>query len=171
VPHGPRHLRGPDRLGRGDERRPGGALENVRARLHRDQARRGRHLVYLGLHALHAAIRPRGESATVERNGGRRLPPRAAFRQGLISNLGNPKIAAFFTSLLPQFRSRGSSFAALLLLGLVFCLQTLAWLSAYAVAVAKAGNVLSRPPIRRALDAITGTILVAFGVRLATEHR
>ena len=49
-------------------------------------------------------------------------PPRvAAFRQGVISNLANPKMAAFFLSLLPQFVSPTSnSFAAFVALGLVF---------------------------------------------------
>jgi threonine/homoserine/homoserine lactone efflux protein len=85
----------------------------------------------------------------------------------VISNLGNPKMAVFFTSLLPQF---GSSFPALLALGLVFCALTLAWLSAYAAAVAKAGDVLRRSRVRRWLDGLTGAVLVAFGLRLATER-
>ena len=55
-----------------------------------------------------------------------------AYRKGLVSNLGNPKMAVFFTSLLPQF---GSSFAALVGLGILLCALTLAWLSAYAVVV------------------------------------
>ena len=76
-------------------------------------------------------------------------------------------MAVFFTSLLPQF---GHSFEALLGLGIVFCAMTLAWLSAYAVAVARAGDFLRRPPVRRTLDAVTGTVLVAFGLRLATER-
>ena len=42
----------------------------------------------------------------------------SALRQGLFSNLGNPKMLAFFTSLLPQF---ANSFAGLLALGLLFC--------------------------------------------------
>jgi threonine/homoserine/homoserine lactone efflux protein len=85
----------------------------------------------------------------------------------VISNLGNPKMAVFFTSLLPQF---GSSFPALLALGLVFCTMTVVWLSAYAVAVAKAGDVLRRSRIRRALDGLTGVVLVGLGLRLATER-
>jgi threonine/homoserine/homoserine lactone efflux protein len=56
-------------------------------------------------------------------------------------------------------------------LGLVFCLMTLLWLTAYAIAVAKAGDVLRRPAIRRALDAVAGTVLVALGLRLAIERR
>jgi threonine/homoserine/homoserine lactone efflux protein len=81
-------------------------------------------------------------------------------------------MAVFFTSLLPQFVSRGgASFMALLGLGLLFCSLTLAWLTAYAFAVAKAGDLLRRGNLRRALDALTGTVLVALGVRLAAEHR
>jgi threonine/homoserine/homoserine lactone efflux protein len=84
-----------------------------------------------------------------------------------VSNLGNPKMAIFFASLLPQFA--GSGFASLLAFGLLFSLLTLTWLSAYAVAVARAGRVLARPRLRRALDVVTGTALAAFGLRLAAE--
>ena len=104
----------------------------------------------------------------------RRVEPRRAapFRQGLLSNLGNPKMAAFFTSLLPQFAPGGqASFAGLLALGLLFAALTLAWLSAYAAAIARAGDVLRRSGVRRAIDAVTGVVLVAFGLRLATEKR
>ncbi len=81
-------------------------------------------------------------------------------------------MAVFFTSLLPQFAPEGeASFGALLLLGLLFCSMTLVWLTGYAVAAAKAGDVLRRPRIRQALDALTGAVLVALGLRLATEHR
>ena len=98
------------------------------------------------------------------------LTPRRAFRQGLLSNLGNPKIAVFFVSLLPQFVSAGSeSFLALAVLGVAFSLMGLAWLTLYAVVVAKAGQFL-RGRVRRALDAVTGTVLVAFGIRLAAER-
>jgi threonine/homoserine/homoserine lactone efflux protein len=78
-------------------------------------------------------------------------------------------MAVFFTSLLPQFG--GTSFAALLALGLVFCTMTLAWLTAYAFAVAKAGDVLRRTGVARALDAALGFVLVALGLRVATESR
>jgi len=123
------------------------------------------YLVYLGLQALRQAIRPVAQA--VDRVAGSPLTPDRAFRQGLLSNLGNPKMAVFFTSLLPQF---GSSFLSLLALGLLFCALTLAWLSAYSFAVARAGDLLRRPQIQRPLDALTGTILVAFGIRLASER-
>jgi threonine/homoserine/homoserine lactone efflux protein len=37
--------------------------------------------------------------------------------------------------------------------------------------VARAGGALRAPSVRRALDVVTGVVLVAFGLRLATEHR
>jgi threonine/homoserine/homoserine lactone efflux protein len=114
------------------------------------------YLVYLGLQALLRALR---------RAAARPLPaaPRRPFRQGLLSNLGNPKMAVFFSSLLPQF---AHSFAGLLVLGFVFAGMTLAWLSV----VARIGNVLRRPRVRRFVDAVVALVLVAFGVRLATER-
>jgi threonine/homoserine/homoserine lactone efflux protein len=116
------------------------------------------YLVWLGVLALWSAVH--GSSSQLQLRRG------APLRQGLLSNLGNPKMAVFFTSLLPQF---GHSFPTLLGLGLVFCALTLAWLSAYAAAVARAGDLLRRSRVRRALDAVTGTVLVALGVRLLTS--
>ena len=122
------------------------------------------YLVYLGLHALRAAFR----GGAVEVAAGPRLDARTAYRQGLMSDLGNPKIAAFFTSLLPQF---STAFLGMLALGVVFAVLTFAWLVLYATVVARAGDVLRRPRIRRSIEAVTGTVLVALGVRLATESR
>jgi threonine/homoserine/homoserine lactone efflux protein len=124
------------------------------------------YLVLLGLRALRAAIGRR--SSRIVGSGPRGARPGVGFRQGLVSNLGNPKMAVFFPSLLPQF---AHSFAALLALGLVFAAMTLLWLSAYALAVARAGDLLRRPRIRRAIDALAGVVLVACGVRLASEAR
>ena len=121
------------------------------------------YLVFLGGQALLAAVRGRPHGGDhADAAGGREL------RQGLLSNLGNPKMAVFFTSLLPQF---GGSFLALLGLGLLFCAMTLAWLCAYAGVVARAGDALRRPRVRRTLDALTGGVLVALGLRLATATR
>jgi threonine/homoserine/homoserine lactone efflux protein len=124
------------------------------------------YLIWLGLQAIVAAVRGRRKVAAAA--GSRRLEPSKAFRQGLLSNLGNPKMAAFFPSLLPQF---AHSFSALLALGFMFCAMTFVWLTAYAVAVARAGDFLGRSSVRRTVEAITGAVLVALGLRLATERR
>jgi threonine/homoserine/homoserine lactone efflux protein len=121
------------------------------------------YLVYLGAQSLLAAVRRTAVPHPMARaSGGHEV------RHGLLSNLGNPKMAVFFSSLLPQF---GDTFPLLLGLGLLFCALTLIWLVSYSFAVARAGDVLRRPRVRRAIDAVTGTALVALGVRLAATHR
>ena len=113
------------------------------------------YLVWLGVRSLLAAWRRAPREAP---RAGRRAP----FRQGVLSNLGNPKMAVFFTSLLPQF---ATSFASLLAHGIVFVALTLAWLTF----VAHVGSVLRR--LRRVVEAVTGVVLVALGLRLAGEPR
>ena len=117
------------------------------------------YLVYLGAQSLVAALRRRQA-----RHPALRTTPGGSLRQGLVSNLANPKMAVFFTSLLPQF---GTSFPALLGLGLLFALLTGLWLSGYAVAAARARGLLARGRVRRAFDAVTGVVLVVLGVRVA----
>jgi threonine/homoserine/homoserine lactone efflux protein len=130
------------------------------------------YLVVLGARALSGALRAgRPGRAAIGEGSARRLTPLAAYRQGVISNLGNPKMAVFFMSLLPQFTSSGDTSAFVLVLGLVFCLLTLSWLTGYAVVVAKAGDVLRQPRIRRVLDGLTGAVLLGLGLRLVSEQR
>lgn len=113
------------------------------------------YLIWLGIQTL----RGRHAGNVEHRRGG-------GYRQGLLSNLGNPKVAIFFTSLLPQF---GSDFGGMLAFGLLFCAMGAAWLTSYALVTARARSVLLRPRVRRALDALTGLTLVGFGARLAAE--
>ena len=123
------------------------------------------YLVYLGLQSIVAAVRRRRPHHAPAPD---RSTPGGSLRQGLLSNLANPKMAVFFTSLLPQF---GDAFTTLLALGLLFSLLTLLWLAAYGIAVARARRLLERDRVRRAFDAVTGVVLVALGLRLAHDHR
>lgn len=131
------------------------------------------YLVFLGAQALYGALASKRANGAENGDGARRqIAPSSALRQGLISNVGNPKIAVFFTSFLPQFTAHGgASFVTLLLLGLIFCALTLLWLTSYATLVARAGDSLRRPRIRRTIDGLTGAVLLGFGLRPATEHR
>lgn len=131
------------------------------------------YLILIGAQTLYRAFRPASGTRRAAGNGAaRRLGPAAAFRQGLINDLANPKIAAFFASLFPQFvPPGGASFWTLLTLGGLFSSMTLMWLVVYAVAVEKAGDILRRSGIRRAIEGVTGAVLIAFGLRLATEQR
>jgi threonine/homoserine/homoserine lactone efflux protein len=94
------------------------------------------------------------------------------WRQGLLCNLLNPKIAVLFTSLIPQFVAPGPAAAlhAALLAG-IFVTMGLVWLVCYALAASAAQQVLRRDRVQRAVRAITGTALIGLGVRLAAETR
>ena len=129
------------------------------------------YLTYLGLRALLASLR-RTEAAAHDEPAGPRLSERGAFRQGFLSNILNPKIAVFFTGLLPQFVSpHGPVALKLLALGALFNLIGLVWLTGYAVLAARGRALLTRPRARRVLDRVTGVALVGLAARLAVERR
>jgi threonine/homoserine/homoserine lactone efflux protein len=124
------------------------------------------YLVWLGLRALLDALRGSRSSESRPR---RKTSP---FREGLLSNLFNPKIALVYTTLIPQFVDRdGSEVAQTFLLAGVFIAMGLVWLTGYALLVAKIGALMRRSSVRRTINAVVGTMLTALGVRLAFEHR
>ncbi|HEY7398447.1 MAG TPA: LysE family translocator, partial [Gaiellaceae bacterium] len=123
------------------------------------------YLVWLGVQLLRGRDRLGNTGTDRSRSTGK------ALRQGLLSDLGNPKVAIFFTSFLPQFVHGGAVFLPLLLLGTTFAVLTMAWLAAYSLLVGTSTALVNRPSVRRALDRATGVVLIAFGVRLALERR
>jgi RhtB (resistance to homoserine/threonine) family protein len=129
------------------------------------------YLVWLGVRALRDAWRGVSTlSAAAARSQAGRVD--SAFRQGLLSNLLNPKIALVFTTLIPQFVEPGEpAVARTVLLAAIFIGMGLVWLTSYALLVAHVGRRLRRPVVQRVLNAIVGTVLTAFGVRLALERR
>ncbi|MEU8178908.1 LysE family translocator [Microbispora hainanensis] len=94
-----------------------------------------------------------------------------AFRRGLLTNLLNPKVGAFYVAVLPQFMPQGVSHAVMgvLLAGVHVC-EGLVW---SAVLIGFTGILrgwLRRPPVKRALDRLTGVIVIGFGLRLAVQQ-
>ena len=129
------------------------------------------YLIWLGVQSLRTALRPNRPGPSVERATGR-LPTRAAFVQGIVNNLGNPKMAVFFASVLPQFTAPGQGMgAALVLLGVVFSTLTFAWLTVYATVISTASRVLRASRLHRAIEAVSGAVLVGLGVRVAADAR
>jgi RhtB (resistance to homoserine/threonine) family protein len=119
------------------------------------------YLVYLGVRTL-LDIRRKADVQPARRGG-------SSFREGLLSNLLNPKIAVFFTSLIPQFVTPGpTAMTETIVLGAVYVLMGFVWLTGYALFVSKVGSLLR---FKRAVDAVTGTVLLGFGLRLATDSR
>jgi threonine/homoserine/homoserine lactone efflux protein len=130
------------------------------------------YLIVLGVQALRAARHAAAgadASALAERPA---IGLLGGFRQGFFSDLANPKIGIFFTSLLPQFVDPGHSvLLPFIALGVVFVLMTMLWLSAYCLVAARAAETLRRPRVKAALDRATGVVLIAIGLRVAAEHR
>ena len=127
------------------------------------------YLVWLGLQSLLAARRGDYRDMGEERSPAGRS---SAFRQGLLTNLFNPKIAIFYSTFLPQFIGPGDPALLLsMLLAGVHIAFGLVWLTGYAWLLDRAVTAFKSSRVRRALDALTGTVLVALGLRLAAERR
>lgn len=124
------------------------------------------YLVVLGVRTLLSLRRGGGEPP----EGLARHAGASPFRQGLLSNLLNPKIAVLFTSLIPQFVAPGPSatLESVVLAG-VFAGIGLAWLVGYAFVASAASAILIRPRVRTAMNAVTGTVLVGLGLRMALD--
>jgi threonine/homoserine/homoserine lactone efflux protein len=131
------------------------------------------YLLLLGLQALRHARRTAVERRVRDEPGELAPAPGwVCFRQGIASNLLNPKVAVLFVSLIPQFVAPGPSAPeSSLVLGALFNLMGTLWLCSYALLAARAAGVLRRPAIRARIEAVTGTVLIALGVRLAIERR
>jgi threonine/homoserine/homoserine lactone efflux protein len=142
------------------------------------------YLAWLGLRSLFGGMR-RGKRAEVA-SAPSALPaapapppsltPSAApttlvsFRQGLLSNLLNPKAGAIFATALPQFIIPGDAPARLLVMLVAYEAILLVWLNVYAALVSRAGRSRMGERMRVALGRLMGVALIALGVRLALER-
>ena len=123
------------------------------------------YLVWFGLRLLVRAVR--GALVTEPAGAAGSSPWRAA-RQGLATNLLNPKVGVFYVALLPQFLpSGGDPLAVGLLLAGVHGLISVAWFALLIALASALAARLRRPGTVRVIDGVTGTTLIGFGVRLA----
>jgi threonine/homoserine/homoserine lactone efflux protein len=96
------------------------------------------------------------------------------FRQGVITNVLNPKVALFFLAFLPQFASpaNGPLAPQILVLGLIFDFNALLVCLAYALAASRLGDWLrTRYGVTAWLQRATGGLFIALGLRLAFDSR
>jgi threonine/homoserine/homoserine lactone efflux protein len=132
------------------------------------------YLVFLGAQTLWRSRDREGEPRArpeVEGGGRSKSRSRSPLGQGLITNLLNPKIAVFYTTFVAQLAaSTGAVVGWSLLLAGTHALLSIVWLAAYASLLDRFGRVLRRPAVRRWLERLTGGVLVAFGLRVATER-
>lgn len=127
--------------------------------------------IYLAWTGIRMILKPRdqfepGEMKPVDAG------PIAAMRRGLLTNLLNPKVGIFYVSFLPQFMPTGVDPArfGLLLTG-IHVVEGLLWFAALIAATVPIAGLLRVPVVVQWLDRITGSVFVAFGIRLALERR
>ncbi|WP_216905463.1 LysE family translocator [Nocardia noduli] len=129
------------------------------------------YLVWMGIGMVRDGLRRRGViPGGVVDNSSRGLF--GAWARGLGTNLLNPKVGVFYVAMLPQFLPDG---VPPLLMGcalaVVHNVEGMVWFTAIITAAGLARTWLSRDTVRRAMDTVTGTVLVGFGLKLATSHR
>ena len=129
------------------------------------------YLVFLGVQAIVRSMR-RGPGAGIAGGEHGPGPAGSAFRQGLVTNLLNPKIALLFLTLLPQFVADGEPrVATTAVLAAIFLGGAVVWWRAFSLAVAPLGRFLSRPRVVAWFDRGTGVLLIGLGLRVALEPR
>jgi threonine/homoserine/homoserine lactone efflux protein len=124
---------------------------------------------YLGFLGVQALLQSRsGRSVTPV--AGPAAPSGDPWRTGLVSNVLDPKIAIFYTGLLPTLAPSGlSPHLGMTLLVLIHTALTLVWLGGYVLVPARA-RAFEKPAVRRAMDRVTGVVLIGFGVKVAASQ-
>lgn len=128
------------------------------------------YLVWLGIGSLRQALRrgdsPAAKAETVTR---RNVGVAASFREGLLSNVLNPKTALFYMALLPQFVDpAGNAFQQSLMLAGVHFLLAMFWQCGLAWMVVSFRSLGLNARAKRVLNGLTGGFFVAMGAKLAS---
>ncbi|WP_414940429.1 LysE family translocator [Amycolatopsis sp. cmx-11-51] len=125
------------------------------------------YLIFLGVKAW-LAVR-RGDYSELKDKVALVVAPRAAFRHGLLTNLLNPKVAVFFLALLPQFLPHSATTAETLQLAALATMVAVVWTFVLATLVGSLRRFFSAGRVRRAMDAVMGTLLIGLGIRVAVQ--
>jgi threonine/homoserine/homoserine lactone efflux protein len=110
--------------------------------------------------------------------GGSKAPAEAAalsaapFRQGLLTNTLNPKVALFYLAALPQFAGRGpdAPWIGVMLIAIHYAMGG-AWLSGIALSAGRAGAALKSSAVSRWLHGAIGALLIGVAGKLAFDRR
>lgn len=126
------------------------------------------YMIYLGARMIWGASRsvPEAEAPAVAATFW------STFGRGLLTNLLNPKVGAFYLAVLPQFvPPHADPLTTGLLLALVHDAEGLIWFTMIILGAQAARRFLARRAVRRTVDAGTGVVLLGFGVRLGLSSR
>ena len=130
------------------------------------------YLIFLGGQSLWTLIR-HGVSGKLAESAVERHPEHwQSFLQGTLNNVLNPKVAIFYLAFLPQFISPGDPILAKSIwLACIHLIMGILWLSAVTLFVNRMRGWLTDRRVQRGLEAMTATIMIGLGIRLALERR
>ena len=126
------------------------------------------YLVYLGLRLLWSAVRGQVGPATVATGVSDTFG--AGWRQGLFTNLLNPKVGAFYLAILPQVIPVDAPHLSWgLALAAVHVGEGIVWLGMVLLLAHSLRTWLERPRVVRGIDAVVGAVITGFGIKLALD--
>ncbi|QWV94317.1 LysE family translocator [Geomonas oryzisoli] len=126
------------------------------------------YLMYIGFKML------RSKASFVQEGGAGELAGWVIFRQSILANIMNPKVALFFLAFFPQFvdRTRGGVPMQMLILGSTFVVLTMLGFGVVALLSGEIGRWLNRSAgAGNRIGQVAGCILVGLGMRLAWPER
>lgn len=124
------------------------------------------YLIYLGLTSF---ISKKNKEENPKTDSTKR---NSAFKQGLLSNVLNPKVAVFFLTFLPQFvEANTNSAAPFILMGLTYSFLSITWFFTYVFFINRLREWLMSQRVQSLMDKVTGAVLVGFGLKLALEKQ
>lgn len=133
------------------------------------------YLFWLGGHMLAGALAGQVKLPLVphaDAAGTPRTPMAGWFWRGFLTNMLNPKVGVFYVSFLPQFIPAQMPVVAFsIALAAIHAAMGLLWFAAITAATRPLSKLLRRRAFVRAIDGLTGSVLVAFGIRLALERK
>ncbi|MBG9587061.1 LysE family translocator [Cytobacillus firmus] len=123
------------------------------------------YLIYLGLSSFISMKKKKNADLETEVKSDMK---KSAFKQGLLSNVLNPKVAMFFLTFLPQFVKAGENAQQqLIIMGIIYTLLSISWFFIYVYFINYLREWLMSPKVQRIMDKATGVVLIGFGLKLA----
>lgn len=125
------------------------------------------YLIYLGLSSFISRKKKTSGNATKQYNFEMK---NSAFKQGLFSNVLNPKVAMFFLTFLPQFIKTGENATQqLIIMGVIYTLLSISWFFIFVFFINYLREWLMAPKVQKLMDKATGLVLIGFGLKLALD--
>lgn len=127
------------------------------------------YLIYLGLSSF--ITRKNKNVIKIEKQNNYEIK-KSAFKQGLFSNVLNPKVAMFFLTFLPQFvKTEADATQQFIVMGTIYTVLSISWFFVYVFLINYLREWLMSPKVQRIMDKVTGLVLVGFGLKLALNKQ